>query len=188
MRLPPPTLRSCITCRPDSKYRFGGAVIRKLSESGNTLLETLLKEQVAPCGIAPLLRDGQRQSGDPGSSDRLRGTEVIRFLTTKQELGANSRKPCSDGLRLFFIRAMPCGSFGTDKAEERMQQPPLEKKLSGCYNWVCTKHFPAISGTFRHRLSIREGCTMKEPSLWTLFSDTGDPLAYLLYRAGSAGR
>lgn len=72
--------------------------------------------------------------------------------------------------------------------EERMQQPPLEKKLSGCYNWVCTKHFPAISGTFRHRLSIREGCTMKEPSLWTLFSDTGDPLAYLLYRAGSAGR
>ena len=73
-------------------------------------------------------------------------------------------------------------------AEERMQQPPLEKKLSGCYNWVCTKHFPAISGTFRHRLSIREGCTMKEPSLWTLFSDTGDPLAYLLYRAGSAGR
>ena len=31
-------------------------------------------------------------------------------------------------------------------------------------------------------------CTMKEPSLWTLFSDTGDPLAYLLYRAGSAGR
>lgn len=72
-------------------------------------------------------------------------------------------------------------------AEERMQQPPLEKKLSGCYNWVCTKHFPAISGTFRHRLSIREGCTMKEPSLWTLFSDTGDPLAYLLYRAGSAG-
>lgn len=23
---------------------------------------------------------------------------------------------------------------------------------------------------------------MKEPSLWTLFSDTGDPLAYLLYR------
>ena len=29
---------------------------------------------------------------------------------------------------------------------------------------------------------------MKEPSLWALFSDTGDPLAYLLYRAGSVGR
>lgn len=29
---------------------------------------------------------------------------------------------------------------------------------------------------------------MKEPSLWALFSDTGDPLAYLLYRTGSAGR
>ena len=57
--------------RTDSKYRFGGAVIRKFSESGNTLLETLLKEQVAPCGIAPLLRDGRRQCGDPGSSDRL---------------------------------------------------------------------------------------------------------------------
>ena len=29
---------------------------------------------------------------------------------------------------------------------------------------------------------------MEEPSLWTLFSDTGDPVAYLLYRAGFAGR
>lgn len=29
---------------------------------------------------------------------------------------------------------------------------------------------------------------MKESSLWTVFSDTGDPVAYLLYRAESAGR
>lgn len=29
---------------------------------------------------------------------------------------------------------------------------------------------------------------MKESSLWTVFSDTGDPVAYLLYRAGAVGR
>lgn len=31
---------------------------------------------------------------------------------------------------------------------------------------------------------LREVCGMEAVSLWSLFLDTGDPMAYLLFRAG----